>query len=1129
MPNKNSSDEVSSSLEFISAKSPLLSSANTDPHLVNEASRRFPLYRREGCSGLWRSEDMSCMHVIVQRDVLRQTIWNVGRVGKAQLLDLNDGMMAFARPFTAELRLCEELLRKLRLLEEPLSHEMTLRGDLSVDFDFGCSVEEMRLEVAEEWHWTEDGSQQKHPFSLERIEERVDEALDRVAAITSNLCSFHMEINHEHEMRLLYRLVTSEQSAERYREIGGSSAATAEDGKAVFPLPDAKESSEMFRTTPEDGEMTYRRDSPFSTHVPYSLALCRFPHIAGAVHAASMEEIRRLSYRVCRGNAVIIQSVSHLFFNPQTGERDVSRCMFAIFCPSRKMLVRLQKLVEGNGGGITLHTLEEVLERGAALQSIPSPLENFETSTDENLRREDFFSQGIEEDGDDTSDQGKKAVKSSGSLRFRVGNLFKQSSSPVVVSSIELPALPSEEDVGKGLHTLSENDTSAGPSRRLPREDSTTPKASSTAIMDAIELFKKQKTSLLVNWYTVHRLLKTFLRVERAVLGTMNCCEMVGPTATMTLWVPTKYIPALQSALDDAVHAAGGDVPSVMTLHSSQRHPPTYFETNNFTSVFQSIVDSYGTARYKEINPGVFTIVTFPYLFGMMYGDIGHGILLLLVSLFFIYKGLHWRAEKLNEMVQMLFGGRYLLLLMSLFAIYMGLLYNDFMGFSLNLFRSGYKWGTLVPVEGHEHELVYPIYPNGAPSVRPSSSVAFGMDSAWAETDNKLEFYNSVKMKCAVIVGVVQMFVGLFFSLSNYLYHKEKAKIYYLFIPEVVFLTCTFGYMALLIIIKWCTRWDNTHLAPSLLETMTNFFLQPGTVSSPLFRGQAGLQVFLLLVAFVMVPILLCGMPWYEYKRYRLWRSVRQNSLDGVIVTNLPFTEEGVKEGAVEKGGTLSGRMKSDATDDRSESGAVAPQRGSPTSTTQGNFSVHSDRTGSESKYPRISGKELETETIEDSKKKVMTPEGEAFSPQTVEHEIPYSSLPPVGTPTFSADEDEAFQNFEFSELIIHYVIHTIEYVLSTVSNTASYLRLWALSLAHAQLSEVFFNFTVIKLLGLDDSGFLIGFGVLVWLGVTFAVLVGMEALSSFLHALRLHWVEFQNKFYVGDGRPLEPFVLPTI
>lgn len=39
--------------------------------------------------------------------------------------------------------------------------------------------------------------------------------------------------------------------------------------------------------------------------------------------------------------------------------------------------------------------------------------------------------------------------------------------------------------------------------------------------------------------------------------------------------------------------------------------------------------------RYKEINPGIFTLVTFPFLFGVMFGDVGHGSMLFIFGIFF--------------------------------------------------------------------------------------------------------------------------------------------------------------------------------------------------------------------------------------------------------------------------------------------------------------------------------------------------------------------------------------------------------------------------------------------------------------------------------------------------------------
>merc|ERR1719443_2531244 len=117
-------------------------------------------------------------------------------------------------------------------------------------------------------------------------------------------------------------------------------------------------------------------------------------------------------------------------------------------------------------------------------------------------------------------------------------------------------------------------------------------------------------------------------------------------------------------------------------------------------------------------------------------------------------------------------------------------------------------------------------------------------------------------------------------------------------------------------------------------------------------------------------------------------------------------------------------------------------------------------------------------------------------------------------------------EEFNFGEVMIHQIIETIEYVLGTVSHTASYLRLWALSLAHQQLSLVFFQKTILAAMGFSfpANAAAITFAYIFWFGITVGVLLGMDVLECFLHVLRLHWVEFQSKFYRADGYAFKPY-----
>ena len=68
-------------------------------------------------------------------------------------------------------------------------------------------------------------------------------------------------------------------------------------------------------------------------------------------------------------------------------------------------------------------------------------------------------------------------------------------------------------------------------------------------------------------------------------------------------------------------------------------------------------------------------------------------------------------------------------------------------------------------------------------------------------------FMNSLKMKLAVIIGVIHMSFGIILKAVNSLHFKKKLDFYFEFIPQLLFMVLMFGYMDFLIIFKWLKPW----------------------------------------------------------------------------------------------------------------------------------------------------------------------------------------------------------------------------------------------------------------------------------------------------------------------------------
>jgi V-type H+-transporting ATPase subunit a len=123
-------------------------------------------------------------------------------------------------------------------------------------------------------------------------------------------------------------------------------------------------------------------------------------------------------------------------------------------------------------------------------------------------------------------------------------------------------------------------------------------------------------------------------------------------------------------------------------------------------------------------------------------------------------------------------------------------------------------------------------------------------------------FTNSLKMKLAVILGVVHMMFGILLKLVNNLRQRQWVDFFTLTIPQLVFMSCTFLYMDYLIVYKWTQVYADSHTAPSIISTMISVYVNMARDNPKdylFWPSERSTERLIVALAIICVPVMLFG------------------------------------------------------------------------------------------------------------------------------------------------------------------------------------------------------------------------------------------------------------------------------
>ncbi|OLS28131.1 MAG: hypothetical protein HeimC3_00920 [Candidatus Heimdallarchaeota archaeon LC_3] len=163
------------------------------------------------------------------------------------------------------------------------------------------------------------------------------------------------------------------------------------------------------------------------------------------------------------------------------------------------------------------------------------------------------------------------------------------------------------------------------------------------------------------------------LNIEKERLDARKKFRRTDYTVELWAFVPTKQ----KQIIENIVLAIDPD--SLVTFedpHFAHEEYPTLLENNKLAKPFESLVYAFGAPTYKhDWDPTLLMMFTFPLFFGIMFGDVGHSLLVLTLAIL----GFRFDPNQ-GGLKGLLAQAKGILLAFAISAMFFGLMFGSFLG-----------------------------------------------------------------------------------------------------------------------------------------------------------------------------------------------------------------------------------------------------------------------------------------------------------------------------------------------------------------------------------------------------------------------------------------------------------------